>query len=151
MIPTPPFSHNLKALGAKFKSASNRDAPCMIYITYNKLVKNVAVHVRATYKSVQLINYTNCFYVRENVIESTNPISFKLFTLVFNCLSSDSYRPFRYRNLLPPNRSTSDRARSLQLRRDVSFPYVLPPISDKTPSINLQEVNVRFVQLRVRR
>ena len=28
MIPTPSFSHHLKALGAKFKSASNRAAPC---------------------------------------------------------------------------------------------------------------------------
>ena len=29
MIPTPPFSHQLKALDAKFKSTSNRAAPCI--------------------------------------------------------------------------------------------------------------------------
>ena len=29
MIPTPSFSHHSKSLGAKFKSASNREAPCI--------------------------------------------------------------------------------------------------------------------------
>ena len=34
MIPTPPFSHHLKALGAKFKSASNCTASCTS-LSYN--------------------------------------------------------------------------------------------------------------------